>query len=182
MNKICIHIGVLFIIAGFSLMCINVVSASMKNYYADIDKSKEIVKNVDKNYKLFKQNAANVKDSIIQVSKSFNIYLSDYMKKKESIVEKINLVEKNIQQLDNISLELVSDCKYNLNNAEMNQQCSSFKINYKNMISSYNEMIDEYNYVIDSYNGYAKNKKKKQAEKYENNLGENVVKILNGIK
>ena len=60
----------------------------------------------------------------------------------------------------------------------MDNQCNSFKINYKNMISSYEEMIKQYNSVIDYYNEYAIKNDKEIAENYTNKLSENVKKIL----
>ena len=173
-----IHAGFIFIIFGVSIICVDQVSATIRNYYDDLEKSKEIIKNVDEQYRIFKEEAASVKDSIESVSTSFSFYLDEFENENNKIIEKISKVEEEIEKINIIANTLTINCKYDLNNLSMDNQCNSFKINYKNMISSYEEMIKQYNSVIDYYNEYAIKNDKEIAENYTNKLSENVKKIL----
>ncbi len=173
-----IHSGFVFIILGISIICIDKVSANIKNYYDDLEKSKEIQKSVNEQYQVFKEGASKVKSSIGVVSSSFNFYLEEFDTKNIEILEKVSNVEKEIEELNETAKLLTNNCKYNLNNNVMNNECSSFKINYKNMISSYDEMVEKYNSVIDYYNEYAKKNNKEIVNKYLNNLSDNVKEMI----
>ncbi len=173
-----IHAGFIFIIFGISIICIDQVSATIRNYYDDLEKSKEIIKNVDEQYKIFKDGATNVKESIDVVSSSFNFYLDDFENENSKIMKNISNVEEEIEKLNITASALINNCNYDLNNSFMDNQCSSFKINYKNMISSYEEMIKQYNSVIDYYNEYAIKNDKETVDSYTNQLSDNVKEIL----
>lgn len=173
-----IHIGILFILLGLSFFFIKVANAAINDYYSDVDKSHEIVKSVEDNYSLFMDNANSVKNTIIDVSKSYNFYLVQFVEKSKLLQTKFNTVEQNIDNINKYTKELINNCKYDLNNSLMDSKCSSYKINYVNMIESYKEMIDEYNKVVDSYNLYAKKHGISVIKKYEYNLKEETNTIL----
>ncbi len=181
MRNIFIHLGFVFIIFGVSLMFVDHASASIKNYYDDIEESKRIVKKVDYYYEEFKTGAIDVKNSIVDISKLMNIYLDDFDKESTKIEEKIDLVKEKIYRLNITANELINDCRYNLNNKSMNNKCQSFKNNYMNMYDSYGLMIEQYNTVIDSYNKYAVNKGKKNLELLSKEIEESK-SILDMIK
>ena len=167
--------------AGASVMLIDKVSASIKNYRNDLNKSYEIIKAVNDDYDTFVEKAKEVKENIIVVSKSFNFYLDKFLKKNKDLVAKINKVEETINELDDISYRIINNCKYDLNNSSMEAKCKSFYNNYPNMIDSYNKMLEEYNSVIKRYNTYASKVKKKKVALYEYNLT-NSEKIIEAIK
>ncbi|MBR1386704.1 MAG: hypothetical protein IJ568_07735 [Bacilli bacterium] len=170
-----IHLGFIFIIAGISIICIENVSASIKNYYDDIGKSKKIVSEVNEDYKIFKESILNVKNSIVDVSKTLNIYLEEFTNKNTIINQKIIKIEEEILKINEPSKRLINNCKYNLNNKTMISKCQSFKTNYKNMADSYIEMIKEYNKVIKSYNVYAKKINNKELPLYESKIENNII-------
>ena len=172
-----IHLGFIFIIAGISIICIENVSASIKNYYEDIGRSKEIIKKVNEDYETFKTITVDVKNNIVDVSKTLNVYLDEFTNKNEVIKQKIEKVEENITELNKVSKRLINNCKYNINNKSMISKCQSFKINYKNMSESFDEMIKEYNKVINTYNVYAKKKNNKELPLYESEI-QNDLNIL----
>ncbi len=173
-----IHIGILFILLGISSFFIKVVNAAINDYYSDLDKSHEIVKNVEDNYSLFMDNANNVKNTIVDVSKSYNFYLVQFVEKSKLLQNKFNSVEEYIEGINKYTRELIDNCKYDLNNSLMDSKCSSYKVNYVNMIESYKNMVDEYNKVVDSYNLYAKKHGMMASKTYEYNLSEETNTIL----
>lgn len=173
-----IHIGILFILLGVSSFFIKVVNAAIKDYYSDLDKSHEIVKNVEDNYSLFMDTANNVKNTIVDVSKSYNFYLVQFVEKSKTLQSKFNTVEQEIENINGYTKKLIDNCKYDLNNSLMDSKCSSYKVNYINMINSYKEMIDEYNKIVDSYNTYAKKHGVSVTKKYEYQLSEDTNTIL----
>ena len=154
MRKFFIHLGFLFIIAGLSIICVEKVSANINEYYADINRSKEIFNAVESDYNEFVSNASLVKNNMVNVSNALDVYLEEFPEKESLIVEKIKVVDENINSLKEISLRIVENCKYELNNKAMENKCSNFILNYNRMIESYKVMVREYNKVIDSYNDY----------------------------
>lgn len=162
-------------------MFVDSASASIKNYYEDIEESKKIINDVDTLYNDFKKSAVDVKNGIVDISKSFNIYFDDFEKVNKEIKAKIENVQELINKTNVVSNELINKCRYNLNDSEMNNQCKSFKTNYVNMISSYKNMIEQYNKVITSYNNYAARKGKVSVAMLSKEIGESK-KIVDLIK
>ena len=70
-------------------MFVDSASASIKNYYEDIEESKKIINDVDTLYNDFKKSAVDVKNGIVDISKSFNIYFDDFEKVNKEIKAKI---------------------------------------------------------------------------------------------
>lgn len=182
MKNIFIHLGLILILIGSSIIIVDRVSASINDYCSDVDKSKDIIENVSKNYDEFKTKSIIIKDGIVEVSKSFNIYLEDFSTVNVDILNKVNNVEKNINDLNTITDNLINYCDYELNDAKMNNQCSSFKINFNNMIDSYEEMIEVYNGVINTYNDYSKQNGKDTIELYKSNLDSSIVMASTKLK
>lgn len=182
MKGLFIHTGFVLILIGLSIICVDQVSANINNYYADLEKSKEIVKSVDDNYSKFKEGAKKVKESISNVSLSFDFYLDEFETANADIKEKIIIVESEIENLNVTANSLIDSCKFNLNDIQMDNKCSSFKMNYGNMINSYDEMIEQYNKVIKFYNEYALSNGKQIKELYISNLSDEVISIIENVK
>lgn len=180
MKNIFIHLGFIFILIGCSIICIDKVSASINNYYNDVNKSNEIVESVNNNYTEFKEKSLNVKNGIVEVSKSYNLYLEEFPKVNQTISTKVKQVEETINSLSTTTDSLLESCQYDLNNSVMKNQCNSFKINFRNMMNSYDEMIIVYNNVINTYNEYSLRNGKEQIEEYKGNLDASIV-AANGI-
>ena len=181
MKKVFIHLGLLFIIFGLSILLVDSISSSLNSYYNDLEESKKITDNINNNYNLFKEKSINVKDNIKDMSISFDFYLDEFDEKNVGIIKKINDIEDEIIEITNISIELGNDCKYELNNKNLDNKCNNYKINYKNMIDSYNEMISVYNEVIDSYNEYQKELNKFEVNNYKSRIEKNVNEVLTSI-
>lgn len=182
MKNIFMHLGFVLILAGLSIICVDKVSASINDYYSDVEKSNEIVETIDKNYKSFKEKSISVKNDIVEVSKSFNLYLEDFPKENEGIVLKVQKVESDINELSTITDTLLDYCNYDLNNIVMDNQCASFKTNFNNMMSSYEEMIKVYNGVIDSYNDFSNKNGRENIEVYKENLDSSIVEAVVKLK
>lgn len=136
------------------MICVDKVSANINDYYADINRSKEIYTAVESDYKEFVSSASGVKSHMVDVSDSLDVYLEEFPNKESLIVEKIQVVDEDINSLKEISLRIIDNCKYELNNNAMENKCNNFILNYNRMIESYKVMVSEYNKVIDSYNNY----------------------------
>lgn len=182
MKNIFLHLGFILILAGLSIICVDKVSASIKDYYSDVEKSNEIVEIVNTNYNTFKDKSIEVKSGIVEVSKSFNLYLEDFPKKNEEIVLKVKKVEEDINELSTTTDTLLNYCEYNLNNNVMDKQCASFKTNFNNMMDSYEEMLKVYNDVINSYNDFSKENGKVSIEEYKENLDSSIVEASAKLK
>ena len=180
MKNIFIHLGFVFILVGCSIIFMDKVSASISDYYNDVNKSNEIVESVNNNYNEFKDKSLNVKNGIIDVSKSYNLYLEEFPNVNQTISTKVKTVEETINNLSDITNHLLENCQYELNNSVMKNQCNSFKINFRNMMDSYEEMITVYNKVINTYNEYSLRNGKEQIEEYKSNLNSSIV-AANGI-
>lgn len=178
MKNIFIHLGIIFILIGFSLIAVDEVSAQIKNYYDDIEASKEIKKNVNDYYDQFKNKALDVKKEIVDTSSSFNIYFEDFTKSYITISNKMDNVKSKITDLDDISQKLFNYCRYDLNDSVMNNKCKSFKTNYKNMYNSFQTMVDNYNKIVNSYNTYATKKKLNSISPYQKEIefSDNLIK------
>ena len=162
-------------------MFIENVSASIKKYHDDIDRSNEIVNSINNDYEEFVITATEIKSDIVEVSKSFDFYLNQFLDKNVELLKKVSNIENKINSLDSLSYRMIENCKYDLNNSSMDSKCSSFDKNYVNMVESFNTMISKYNSVVDTYNTYAKKSNVKIASLYEVKLSE-VNNILEAIK
>ena len=154
MRKIFIHLGFLFIIAGMSIICIDKVNANINKYYFDVEKSKAIVEEVNNDYLTFRNSALTVKNKIEDVSKSLSVFLDSFEEENIKIIEKINDIEKDIENIDILKNRLEVNCNYDINNMNMSNKCESFNLNYQNMINSYDDMLVQYNKVLKIYSEY----------------------------
>ena len=154
MRKIFIHLGFLFIIAGMSIICIDKVNANINRYYFDVEKSKAIVEEVNNDYLTFRNYALTVKNKIEDVSKSLSVFLDSFEEENIKIIEKINDIEKDIENINILKNRLEVNCNYDINNMNMSNNCESFNLNYQNMINSYDDMLVQYNKVLKIYSEY----------------------------
>ena len=164
------------------MICVQQVSASINDYYYDIDKSKEVIKQVEQDYDTFKAELIDVKNEIVDISKMLNVYLDEFTNKNQIVLPKIKNVENKIIELIPISERLINNCKYNIQNSAIKNNCQNFKQNYNNMIASYEETVTKYNKVIDIYNTYAKKKNEESVDKYETDLKSKINYLLESIK
>ena len=182
MKNLFLHLGFIFIISGLSIVCVDKVSESIKDYCNDVDKSNEIVEQIDSNYKVFKEKSLDVKNSIVDVSKSFVIFLEDFPSINSEIELKVQKVENEINELSSTTDLLLDYCNYDLNNQVMNNQCSSFKVNFISMIDSYEEMLKVYNSVIKEYNDFSKTNGRESIDEYSEKLNSSIVEACAQIK
>lgn len=182
MKNIFIHLGFVLILIGTSIICVDKVSVGINDYYSDVNKSQYIIDSVYSNYDDFKNKSLIVKDEIVDVSKSFNIYLEEFPEKNEEILNKINKVESSINDLSVTTNNLIDYCSYNLNNSAMDNKCSSFKTNFVNMIESYDKMINVYNDVVKAYNDYSIENGKDLVEEHNNRLNSSIVAASTSIE
>ena len=174
MKNIFIHLGFVFILVGFSIIFVDKASASINNYYNDVNESNEIISLVHSNYNEFKINSLEIKDDIIDVSNSFKFYLDDFQVVNPGIIEKVKKVEDGINNLSVTVDNLITYCVYNLNDEVMDNECDSFKINFNNMMESYSTMINVYNDVIKEYNEYSDLNGKEHALEYNQDIDDSI--------
>lgn len=181
MRKYAIHIGLVLLICGFSLLFVDHVSANIKSYYTDVEKSKEIIKNVNMQYIDFKDVATSVKDDIFETATYLNGYLSDFTEYKDEVKEKIVGVESKIESLNDVSNKILNDCSVGIEDDNMNNICKTFKTNYKNMINSFKEMVNQYNDFVSAYNQYANSSNLENIDTYNSKIDIMVRDIVNKI-
>ena len=182
MKRLFARIGFALLTLGSSLFCIEQVSANMTKFYNDIDKSKEIVRNVDIAFSDFIEQANKVKEGMIDYSQSFNFYLDDFLEESVKIQEKIHIVEQEIENINDNASIIIDGCKYEISNSNMESNCSNFKTNYLNMINSYDIMIEEYNKVVETYNEHAEVNNFDIASNYTSSLSERTNEIIKNLK
>ena len=182
MKNIFLHLGFILILAGCSIIFVDKVSASINSYYDDVNESNKIISMVHNNYSDFKINSLNIKNSIVDVSSTFNFYLDDFDVVNVEIVNKVKKVEDEINALYPTIDNLINYCVYDLNDEIMNNECDSFKINFTNMLESYNKMISVYNDVIKEYNEYSDSNGKEHVLEYNYNLDNSIVMASSKIK
>ncbi len=182
MKRLFARIGFALLTLGSSMFCIEQVSANMNKFYNDIDKSKEIVRNVDIAFSDFIEQANKVKDEMIDYSQSFNFYLDDFLEESVKLQEKIHIVEQEIDKMNDNASTIIDGCQYEINNNNMESNCSNFKTNYLNMINSYDIMIEEYNKVVDKYNVHAESIGFDIASNYTSSLSERTNEIIKNLK
>ena len=182
MKNIFLHLGFIFRLAGLSIICVDKVSASIKDYCNDVDKSNEIIESIDNNYRLFKEKSLDVKNGIVEVSKSFVIFLEDFPNVNQEIELKVQKVENEINELSTTTDLLIDYCNYNLNNNKMDNQCSSFKLNFNNMMNSYEEMIGVYNGVIKEYNEFSVANGRETIGEYNEKINPSIVEASAKLK
>ena len=156
-RKLFIIVGVLLICIGVGMIGYEKLSFLYDSYIADVDKSKEIVTIVDNDYKAFNSMVSDYKEDIVLVSKSLDVYYDEFSSKNENILKNINNVKLKLESISPINDRMSINCKYDLNNLVMEQQCDMFSINYNSMIDAYVEMVSEYNNFVEKYNEYAVN-------------------------
>jgi GTP1/Obg family GTP-binding protein len=150
-----VYIGIILIICGVSLLCIDHVSANISSYYADVEKSTSIINSVNYNYSVFKEKAYSIKNDISDVADGLNSFYEDFINVQYDIDLKMSRIKDEIDSLSLMSKDLIDNCSYNINDDNTKTQCNNFYTNYLNMINSYEKMIEEYNYYVNSYNKYA---------------------------
>ena len=182
MKRLFARVGFALLTLGSSLFCIEQVSANMTKFYNDIDKSKEIVRNVDIAFSDFIEQANKVKDGMVEYSQSFNFYLDDFLEESIKLKEKINAVEQEIDNMNDNASVIIDGCNYEINNVNMESNCTNFKTNYLNMINSYDIMIEEYNKVVETYNKHAEVNGFDIASNYTSSLSERTNEIIKNLK
>ncbi len=182
MRKFIVYLGVLLILCGVSLICVDHVSANINDYYADVQMSTSIIENVNSNYSIFKEGAYNVKMSISEVADSLDCYYEDFVDVYEGLDLSVSKVKDDIASLTEVSRELNKNCAYDINNENMILQCKNFNINYLNMVKSYEKMLEEYNAYITSYNDFASKRDLDTIEVKEMKLDQDVYSIVLSIE
>ena len=170
MRKYTFYIGFLLILCGLSLLCIDHVSASIDNYYEDVEIGKDIINSVNSDYSDFKKIALEIKDDIVYVSKYLNSYLEDFADNSHEVEAKVAEIENKLVEIDLYVDNLISMCSYEIIDENMVNQCNSFKTNYKNMVNSYKFMIIQYDNVVDAYNTYAESKGRDTLNKHVSSI------------
>lgn len=169
-RKAFIGLGIVLICTGFIIIGYKKFSFVFESYIADVDKSKEIVTIVNNDYNEFNSVVVGYKNDIVLVSNSLDVYYDEFLAKNEKIVNDINNVKFKLEGLSSINDRMSINCKYDLNNLLMEQQCETFSINYDSMVNAYIEMVNEYNNFVEKYNEYAINNGKNVVALYNDSL------------
>ena len=176
------YLGVLLILCGVSLLCVDHVSANINDYYADVQMSTSIIENINSNYSNFKEGAYNVKKSISEVADNLKCYYEDFAGVYEELALSVSKVKNDIDDLTRVSTEIIQDCSYDINDENMMLQCKNFNTNYLNMVRSYEKMINEYKEYIISYNEFASTRDLDNLEFTDSKLDQAVYLIVDLIE
>lgn len=154
-RKLFIVLGTLLISIGFFIVFWKDVSFKVDVFNKDVEKSREIVRTVNYDYNIFNKIVVPYKEEVVKFSNSLDFYYDNFAQKNGSFLESIDNIKSYIIDSVPIASRMLDNCKYELNNEIMSQQCSIFSINFKAMIDVYSDMIVEYNKVVEKYNQYA---------------------------
>ena len=182
MKNIFIHIGFILILIGTSIIFVDKASASITSYYNDVNESNEIISLVHSNYNQFKTSSLEIKDYLVDVSESFDVYLDEFESNNQDIVNKVKKVEEEINGLSPTIDNLINYCVYDLNDEVMDNECDSFKINFNNMMESYTKMISVYNDIIKEYNEYSQLNEKEPVLEYQQNIDNSIEAAIAKLK
>ena len=81
-----LKIGFILILMGIFIMSLEYVLAYINDYSIDIEKSNNIKNNINYYYEIFNLNANELKDDMVIINDSFNVYFDDFDIGKNNIL------------------------------------------------------------------------------------------------
>ena len=177
-----LKIGFALIFIGIFVMSLEHVLAYINDYCIEVEKSNNIKNKINYYYDIININANELKDDMVIISDSFNVYFDDFDIEKNNILSSI---EKIHDRLNNNSFKIIvlyNSCQYDFDNNLLNEKCRVFSSNYLKMIDSYRIIVDKYNDFVKQYNSYAYENGKTKLSFYIGDINLLLKLIYNDLK
>ena len=177
-----LKIGFILILMGIFVMSLECVLAYINDYSIDIEKSNNIKNNINYYYEIFNLNANELKDDMVIINDSFNVYFDDFDIGKNNILSSIEKMHDKLNDNSFKIIVLYNSCQYDIDNNLLNEKCRVFSNNYLKMIESYRIIINKYNYFVKQYNSYAYENSKNKLNFYSDDINLLLKLIYNDLK
>lgn len=178
-GKTLIKLGVVFMSLSFVMVGVRNADKIFNDFNNDYLLGRVVVSNVDNYYDEFNRNVSKYKDDMTVFYGSLDFYFDNFIRKNRAMVTYLTEVEGDLRRLENSSLRLYENCKYDIEDEETQEMCRNYKINLEGVIKSYEKLVVDYNEVLDAFNGFAvsNNRKKDVVPKYESKMSDKLLKI-----
>lgn len=177
-----LKIGFILILMGIFVMSLECVLAYINDYSIDIEKSNNIKNNINYYYEIFNLNANELKDDMVIINDSFNVYFDDFDIGKNNILSSIEKMHDKLNDNSFKIIVLYNSCQYDIDNNLLNEKCRVFSNNYLKMIDSYKVIVNKYNDFVKQYNSYAYKEGKNKLNFYNNDVNLLLKLIYNDLK
>ena len=177
-----LKIGFILILMGIFVMSLECVLAYINDYSIDIEKSNNIKNNINYYYKIFNLNTNELKDDMVIINDSFNVYFDDFDIGKNNILSSIEKMHDKLNDNSFKIIVLYNSCQYDIDNNLLNEKCRVFSNNYLKMIESYRIIINKYNDFVKQYNSYAYENSKNKLNFYSDDINLLLKLIYNDLK
>ncbi len=177
-----LKIGFILILMGIFVMSLECVLAYINDYSIDIEKSNNIKNNINYYYEIFNLNANELKDDMVIINDSFNVYFDDFDIGKNNILSSIEKMHDKLNDNSFKIIVLYNSCQYDIDNNLLNEKCRVFSNNYLKMIESYRIIINKYNDFVKQYNSYAYENSKNKLNFYSDDINLLLKLIYNDLK
>ena len=177
-----LKIGFILILMGIFVMSLECVLAYINDYSIDIEKSNNIKNNINYYYEIFNLNANELKDDMVIINDSFNVYFDDFDIGKNNILSSIEKMHDKLNDNSFKIIVLYNSCQYDIDNNLLNEKCRVFYNNYLKMIESYRIIINKYNDFVKQYNSYAYENSKNKLNFYSDDINLLLKLIYNDLK
>ena len=165
-GSVFIKLGIFFMASSLIVCGAKTTDSALKDFNNDYLLSRIIITNTKDSYTDFNEQVSKYKEDISKFYDSLDFYY-----------DQASSVEKDLKNLEDISLELFNNCKYDIDDEEMSKLCKSYKTNLSNTVDSYEKLVDDYNDIIKMYNDYATLRNKEIAKEYESKLSDKLTII-----
>ena len=177
-----LKIGFILILMGIFVMSLECVLAYINDYSIDIEKSNNIKNNINYYYEIFNLNVNELKDDMVIINDSFNVYFDDFDIGKNNILSSIEKMHDKLNDNSFKIIVLYNSCQYDIDNNLLNEKCRVFSNNYLKMIESYRIIINKYNDFVKQYNSYAYENSKNKLNFYSDDINLLLKLIYNDLK
>ena len=176
-GSVFIKLGIFFMASSLIVCGAKTTDSALKDFNNDYLLSRIIITNTKDSYTDFNEQVSKYKEDISKFYDSLDFYYDQFIEVDKSIRDKATKIEKDLKNLEDISLELFNNCKYDIDDEEMSKLCKSYKTNLSNTVDSYEKLVDDYNDIIKMYNDYATLRNKEIAKEYESKLSDKLTII-----
>lgn len=176
-GSIFIKLGIFFIASSFVVVGAKTTDSAFKEFNNDYLLSRIIVTKTKESYDTFNEKVSKYKEDISNFYDSLDFYYDQFIEVNKTISSKAKNIEEDLKEMEEVSLDLFNNCKYDIDDEEMNNICKSYKQNLSNTVDSYEKLVTDYNDLISMYNDYASLKNKTIVKEYESKISDKLTVI-----
>lgn len=181
-------LGITFILSGIIFTLSNIYK---ENKQQKIDDERIIIDEIIDVYETFRQKTeafSQKRDLINSDISEYTSYYTGMQEKYESMLEELKEYETLVKEVEDAATYLKSNClKESYSNADANNKCNAYIINYERTVNSFvgdvnffNSKIDEYNeWTIKENEELTENEKYKSLEKFTSSYYKEYIDINN---